>query len=186
MMEREIKLKLGHVAFLQRLRESGLRYKVSVSFATEDIYFDDDKCSLLLEDKAFRVRILGNRVLVTYKGPRRQGVHKEREEIEGALRSEDCVRALKAIGVDAGCSSQEEVIRSLELAGFSEKLRVRKRRTIVQVEGISDLIFLDRVQGLGEFVEIEGENPIELVEKLDLTCRVVRPSYVELLAFLEH
>ncbi len=186
MLEREIKLKISHSFFLSLLGEK-YRYEVVDTYKQEDVYFDNDRCDLFLRDEALRMRSVGNSVLLTYKGMRRQATPaKEREEIEGPIGSKICEEVLRRVGIESSCSSKEEVVKALKEAGFREVVVVRKVRKRVEIDDLNCTVFLDEVDGLGEFVEVEGPDPIKLVVELGLACRSIRVSYAELLTALKH
>jgi len=73
--------------------------------------------------------------------------------------------------------------------GFKEAGWVKKRRKKFELDSFR--VFLDEVEGLGGFVEIEtkAEGPyeellqkaLELLEKLGLKGELIRESYLELL-----
>jgi adenylate cyclase class 2 len=72
----------------------------------------------------------------------------------------------------------------LELLGFREAVRVRKRRELYRLGGVE--VALDTVEGLGTFVELEskgalGERLVELLELLG-AGEPLRETYAELVA----
>jgi adenylate cyclase class IV len=188
MLEREVKLRVNHSEFLRSLESLGLDYEIIGSDSQEDIYLDFDDCRLMLNDAALRIRVTGKGTLLTYKGPRSiVNGEKLREEIEGSLGSEECDSALRALGIPLKCSKDlEEMMERLKDYGITEKLRVRKVRRELRINGINGKVYLDDVEGLGEFVEVEGGRSIDLVRKLNMTCRVVTPSYADLLHAIKH
>jgi adenylate cyclase class 2 len=133
----------------------------------EDTYFNSPWRDFSKTDEALRVRRVGKKYFLTYKGPKIGSEIKMREEIELPVDS-------KIFGV-------------LEKLGFAEAAVVRKRREMFSVENL--LICLDCVEGLGNFIEIESKDAADksriffLLKKLGIdkdAC--TRRSYLELLA----
>ncbi len=186
-IEKEVKLKIDHHEFLNILKSRGFTFRVVMEISQEDLYFDDDQCSLLLADEVLRVRKEGSTVKLTYKGPRTgAGPQKVREEIEGIIGSEECTKILSKIGINEECPSDEgSLTRILSRNGFSAKVLVKKERTLIKLDGIDLRVFLDKVYKLGEFVELEGDSSIDLVRHLELACRIVVPAYAHLIHVLQ-
>lgn len=182
-LEREVKLRVSHSNFIEAIRSAGLTYELADPNFQEDIYLDFDDCRLMLSDSALRVRVSDGIVWVTYKGPRRlEGGEKVREEIEGLLGSEECGDVMKMLGILEKCPKDlTSFLEDLRRFGLNEKARVRKKRRELKVSGLTLKIYLDEVDGLGEFVEVEGEGSIELIKKLRMSCRVLIPSYAHLI-----
>ena len=102
----------------------------------EDHYFQHPCRDFSKTDEALRVRVYGNgRVTVTYKGPRVRGPGKARVEYN--------------IDVEP----LEEALNALKALGFVEVAVIRKRRRIYTFGSYT--IYLDSVEGLGNFVEVE-------------------------------
>lgn len=134
-----------------------------------DLYFGHPVRDFASTDEALRLRCEKGRTLVTYKGPKLDKDTKLREEIE----------------VEVGDLDRAALL--LQRLGFRPVARVEKRR-IVYAHG-SVHICLDRVEGLGGYVEMEyqGESLDEgreaishLRKELGLTGNE-RRSYLELL-----
>lgn len=181
-MEVEVKLKVAHSNFLEMLDSIGLEYEIAGSYIQEDIYLDFNDCRLLLRDSALRVRLSGGSISITYKGPRRlENGEKIREELEAFIGSAECDDILRRIGIPLKCPHDlMSLLESLRNFSVSERVRVKKVRTELRLKGFRQRIYLDRVEGLGEFVEIEGEGASELVKKLGMVCNIVIPSYAHL------
>ncbi|MEM3511605.1 MAG: class IV adenylate cyclase [Candidatus Jordarchaeales archaeon] len=111
----------------------------------EDVYFQHPSRNFVVTDEALRVRCVGDRVEVTYKGPRIDSKSKTREEIR----------------VDVG--SFADILLLLEKLGFLQVARIIKRRKTYQLG--ENLLHLDYINGIGFFVEIESivedENDVE-------------------------
>jgi adenylate cyclase, class 2 len=170
-LEIEAKFRVGsHEPVRERLRALGAQFIERV-LETNHI-LDRADGALRRDGCGLRVRVTSGagegglvRATLTYKGPRRAGALKSREEIE----------------VEVG--SGERLVEMLHRLGFQTVLWYEKRR---ESWGLEDCrVELDEPPRLGLFVEIEGpdEERIRAVQ-LDLGLRdeqLVRESYVELL-----
>lgn len=109
----------------------------------EDSYFNHPARDFAQTNEAFRIRRIGSENHITYKGPRRPGPTKTREEIE--------------IGFSDGQETFEQLSRLFANLGFRPVATVRKRRRSYKLvhQGIDVTIGLDGVEGLGEFAEVE-------------------------------
>jgi adenylate cyclase class 2 len=144
-----------------------------------DHYFNAPDRDFARTDEALRVRRIGVANFVTYKGPKRDLQTKTRTEIEVPL----------AEG-DAAAADFEQLLCRL---GYQSVAVVRKdrRKFQLQRDGFLLEISLDRVEGLGDFAELEIvaiEEQLEAAKavllltatELGLTA-VERRSYLELL-----
>jgi adenylate cyclase, class 2 len=106
-----------------------------------DHYYNAPDRDFRLTDEVFRLRCVGNTGTLTYKGPKRAGTAKTREEHEANL-------------VDGGIEGADRIIRSL---GYRPTAVVAKRRSIHTLprDGFDLHVCLDTLEGIGEFVEIE-------------------------------
>lgn len=186
-LEKEVKLKISHAEFIKALRDHGLTYSHSEPVVQEDAFYDTPDLSVLSCGEAFRIRDEDSRVVVCFKGRRQESerqLEKTREEVEGPLGSDEAMTALRRLGVSLHSppKSKEELERILERSGFSHVLTVSKRREEIRIEGWKSLVHLDSVKGLGEFVEIQGEDCNELVELLELEYKSVGKTYAEMIA----
>ncbi|MCE4600311.1 MAG: class IV adenylate cyclase [Desulfurococcales archaeon] len=135
-----------------------------------DIYYQHPCRDFVETDEALRVRIIdGTKYSLTYKGPRidNRGDIKKRVEI--------------IVEVSGG-----DIEKLLEEIGFKPMATVTKDRTYVELHGTT--VTLDRVQRLGCFVEIEGDNPAgikQVVEELGVKGEYVKETYAEMIARLE-
>jgi adenylate cyclase, class 2 len=109
-----------------------------------DTYFRHPARDFAVTNEAFRLRSVGDENRITYKGPRKPGPTKTREEIE--------------VRVADGGAAAGQLLRLFELLGFRPAATIRKRRTPFQVyrEGQSLEVALDRAESLGDFAEIEA------------------------------
>jgi len=107
-----------------------------------DAYFDDGKSSLRKSDSALRIRhqLIGRKdqVVITFKGPRRRGRFKQREEIQFEVS-------------DAG---RAELL--LNALGYKKAIVFQKKRRAWHYGGCE--VALDELPLLGSFIEIEGPN----------------------------
>ena len=106
-----------------------------------DFYFNAPDRDFKTTDEVFRLRCEVGSCVLTYKGPKRPGTVKSREEIEVPLvydRQEDATRLIMALG-------------------YRLTAKVEKQRTIYALErdGFDLHICLDSLEGIGEFVEVE-------------------------------
>jgi adenylate cyclase, class 2 len=109
----------------------------------EDVYLSHPSRDFAQTHEAFRLRRDGGENRITYKGPRFPGPTKTREEIE--------------ITVSAGEKSFHDLTRLFDNLGFRPVAAIRKRRTMFHLTRPPHEIeiALDRVDGLGDFAEIE-------------------------------
>jgi adenylate cyclase class 2 len=110
----------------------------------EDTYLSHPARDFALTNEAFRLRRIGTENRITYKGPRRAGPTKTREEIE--------------INLADGEAAFAQLARLFELLGFSPVATIRKTRTSFHLVyfGQATEVALDRAEGLGDFAEIEA------------------------------
>ncbi|WP_440059064.1 class IV adenylate cyclase [Thermogladius sp. 4427co] len=137
----------------------------------EDHYFTHPCRDFKSTDEALRYRIEkcndSVKYFLTYKGPRRSmGVVKVRDEIE--------------VGFDQSTfASLIEVFRRL---GFVDRYVVRKRRIAMSKPGL--LAYIDIVEDLGLFVELEGILDEEITKKIvssEWFSGFVGKTYLEML-----
>ncbi|HID41849.1 MAG TPA: class IV adenylate cyclase [Pyrodictium sp.] len=174
-VEVEAKLRLASCRELEevrkRLEELGARLEGEA--VEEDTYFQHPCRDFAETDEALRLRIVGGRGELTYKGPKRiLGGSKARAEYTTVV-------------ADPG-----ETARILEALGFRPVAVVMKQRSYYRFGDVA--VSLDRVKGLGCFLEAEYRGPggpeeasrviEEVLEKLGVATRErVYKSYLELL-----
>jgi adenylate cyclase class 2 len=144
-----------------------------------DHYFNAPDRDFAATDEALRLRRIGARNRITYKGPKHKVAAKVRTEIEVPLADGD--------------SPAEDFMRLLNHLGYQPVAVVRKDRRSyhLQREGYDVEICLDEVQGLGRFAEVEILAPEEQLAKAQAVLEQVasalgldgaeRRSYLELL-----
>lgn len=162
MYEVELKVRADHDRVRPALEDLGAREVGTVEQV--DTYYDAPHRDLAETDEALRVRREtdaagdGDEVArVTYKGPLVEAASKTREEFETGIDDADAL---------------DDILGGL---GFSPAATVEKRRERYRHEGYT--VTLDRVAGLGEFVEVERAAPEDEIE-------AVREGAVALLASL--
>ena len=189
MYEVELKFPLPDTrAVEQRLTALAARWHEPVE--QTDRYFNHPGRDFARTDEALRLRRDGDRVVITWKGPRIDTATKTRREIELPL-------SLELPQPGAALQPAEFAIARwtdlLEALGFRPVATVAKRRSHVSVDwqGREVDVALDRVAGLGDFLElelqaVEGEVPqaracLESLAR-ELGCGIPeRRSYLELL-----
>lgn len=131
---------------LGRVREKLLALGAELGGVVEqsDCYYKHPARDFATTDEAFRLRRVGERNYMTYKGPKIDATTKSRREEEVRL----------ADGEAAHHSCGE----ILHLLGFMPVATVSKRRQTLDLvhDGVSIEVALDDVQDLGMFVELEA------------------------------
>lgn len=164
MLEVEIKTRIR----LKEVKEKLL--KLGVKFIKEeeqrDTYFSHPSRDFRKTDEALRVRRINDKYFLTYKGKKVDSETKTRKEIE--------------------VETEEGILDILKELGFLIKGKVKKKRTLYIWNSLR--IYLDKVEGLGEFLEVEGnslkdkEKIFEFIKKLNIKKgSLIRKSYLEML-----
>jgi adenylate cyclase, class 2 len=164
-------------ALQQRLLDCGVRWKESVS--QTDQYFAHPCRDFARTDEALRIRQVGARNLLTYKGPKIDAATKTRREIE--------------LPVQDGPAAGDGWRKLLDALGFTPVACVRKQRRkgVLLWQQAMVEVALDDVAGLGQFLELElvadsqtlqaaRERILSLADHLGL-ADPERRSYLELL-----
>ncbi len=171
MIEIEIKARAGLDALRKRLRQEGAGLERTVE--QTDIYYNSPCRDFAKTDEALRLRDEGGQIFLTYKGKKLDAMSKTRKEVEVEV---------------ADFARMEDVLLSL---GFKMTLRVHKIREIYHLGGA--VVCLDRVDGLGDFVELEtlavDESAvaerrdwlIDMMRNLGVKGDLIRESYLEML-----
>jgi adenylate cyclase class 2 len=157
----------------------GLNAHVHDTVDQADQYFAHPTRDFSKTDEVLRLRRVGNKNFVTYKGARIDSTTKTRQELEFSLHD----------GEDA----ERDFAQLLKVLGFCPVMTVRKRRTIAHCPWEDEIIevAMDEIDQLGLFVELEITSDAEhldaakqhltsLAARLELT-RLERRSYLELL-----
>jgi adenylate cyclase class 2 len=153
-----------------------------------DRYFAHPCRDFVKTDEALRLRRVGDDVAATWKGPRIDSASKTRRELELGLAP---VPPLPG-GPRGGQATLDRWTELLEALGFRRVRDVAKRRRAARVlwQGTEVEAALDRVAGIGDFLELElqaaaGEVPLATacIESLARTLGCAaqeRRSYLEL------
>lgn len=170
MIELEVKVKAELKAVEKRLIEEGAHF---VNEERQiDTYYNAPDRDFAQTDEALRLRSVGRKNMLTYKGPRFDTASKSRKEVTLSVTRKPT----------------EELLSSL---GFSKFGQVTKRRRTYRLGDIS--VSLDDVENLGTFMEIEAvaeekdfelqeKRVLELLEKLGFSeGDIIRDSYLELI-----
>jgi adenylate cyclase class 2 len=170
-VETEAKLKVdSHDPVRQRLRDVGAA--AAGSRLETNIFFDTPAHALRDSGSGLRLRLARDdrasgevKAIVTFKGPRRPGAVKSREEIETEVADPDATIA---------------IFRAL---GFEQALSFEKKRESWRVDDCQ--VELDEVPYLGKFVEIEGPSEASIAavqQKLGLIGTPnIQEAYIGLL-----
>ena len=163
-MEVEIKSKINNVEEIERkIKELGCILLKEVLEIDE--YFNHPCIDFAETDEALRIR---NDNTLTYKGPKVDKETKSREEINVRIENIENTRRL------------------LLSLGFKPVAKVTKKRKYYKIGELT--ISLDKVESLGNFIEIEcigdyeycKEKVLSFAKKLNLE-EFIRKSYLELL-----
>jgi adenylate cyclase class 2 len=164
-------------AVRERLVELGGRATETLDQA--DTYFAHPARDFAATDEALRLRRVGERNYITYKGPKLDAATKTRRELE--------------LPLAGGAEAFEQFSELLAALGFRPVATVRKRREVLSLDwqGLHIEAALDCVAEVGEFVELEAsadelslsaarEGITSLANQLGLS-ESERRSYLELL-----
>jgi adenylate cyclase class 2 len=144
-----------------------------------DHYFNSPDRDFARTDEALRVRRIGQRNLLTYKGPKIDAETKTRQEIE--------------VEFAGGDESARDLLALLTKLSYRPVAIVRKHRRIFEFErdGFTLQVCLDDVDRVGRFAEIEIVGEESELEKAKAVLAAVasdfglnaseRRSYLELL-----
>ncbi len=164
MLEVEVKVRVNPEQIEERLEE--LRATFIKDVPQEDTYFTHPCWNFKDRDEALRVREEENIFFLTFKGSRLTKKIKVRKETQSQV--------------------EPEIFELLKELGFSELRKVRKKRRFYHWKNLK--VCLDKVEKLGDFLEIEGKSwedkPLirELIKKLRIKEEsLITVSYLELL-----
>ncbi|AEB94117.1 MAG: class IV adenylate cyclase [Metallosphaera sp.] len=169
-IEREIKIKLDidPSQLVRNLEKEGFEYLGEEE--QEDVYLNGTVKDFRDTDEALRIRVVNDKVELTYKSPKMGKDSKSREEI--------------TVNLD----NKESMIKILEKLGYKSSYVLRKRRISFRKGNFT--VCVDNVEGLGNFIEIEGIDVKEsdLVSffqdfkgKFHLNGEPITKSYLELM-----
>lgn len=173
MIEVETKLKINNIEQMEE-RLKGLKGMYKGEKTELDLYFDHQDTLIFRNGGALRVRDADGKYRLTYKGPKKDDETTSREEIE--------------IGIESA-SEMQKILAEL---GFYVLCEVKKQRKTYLLGDL--IVTLDEVEGLGEFIEVEGKasNDAEYMKKkkeifmllndLKLSSEVIsQRSYLEMI-----
>lgn len=108
-------------------------------YEQRDTYYAHPARDFASTDEALRIRRVGEQSFITYKGPKLDATTKTRREIELTI------------------ASPEQFGELLAALGFSPVADVVKLRRVMTIEreSFSVEVALDKINGLGNFVELE-------------------------------
>jgi adenylate cyclase class 2 len=172
-MEVEVKAYAGDLKEIE-IKILGMGAEPTWEGEQADTYYNHPERDFAKTDEALRIRKEKDRNALTYKGPKLDELSKTREEIQFSI------------------ENAEAAGNVLEKLGFSEAGTVKKYRKKFKLGEMK--ISLDKVEGLGDFVEIEAldsniseqdvsktrDRIIVIMDELGLEKRE-RTSYLELL-----
>jgi adenylate cyclase class 2 len=141
--EVEVKYRsVDHDQLRSRLEARGAA--ASYTVVQKDTYLSHPSRDFSLTNEALRLRRIGTENRITYKGPRRSGPTKTREEIEIPFADGD-----EAFG---------QLSQLFANLGFQPVATIRKSRTTFHLtEQLCKIeVAIDRAEGLGDFAEIEA------------------------------
>lgn len=142
MLEVEVKYRLADSARVEQLlRDWGAT--VVAEHVEEDHYLNAPDRDFAKTDEAFRLRRIGQRNLLTFKGPRHDGTSKTRPELE--------------VPCPDGEESAEAFLKLFRYLGYRFTAVVRKRRKIYEWtrDAFNIHACLDDVEQVGRFIELE-------------------------------
>jgi adenylate cyclase class 2 len=163
--EVEVKYRLvDHHRLAERLVDRGAT--VGPAVAHEDTYLSHPTRDFAVTNEALRLRRIGTENCITYKGPRRAGPTKTREEIE--------------LSVPGGDAAFARLSRLFEILGFRPIATIKKSRTSFHLTEQRHVleVALDHAEGLGDFAEIEtiaateADQPAAQAAVLDLAVEL--------------
>jgi len=160
-MALEAELKAPCVDAESKVKALGATYVKSET--QHDVYFTHPCRNFRETDEALRLR-RSDRLLITYKGPKRESDLKVRQEIEFEVK--------------------EDAFTLLECLGFKKAFEIKKARRTYRLGGLT--LCCDSVDGLGEYLEVESmgddaENILDVFKRLHLGDKVTTKSYSELM-----
>jgi adenylate cyclase class 2 len=182
MLEIELKFPVATFAGVEAALTNGSA-QAQPALAEADHYFNAPDRDFAKTDEAFRLRRIGARNLITYKGPKQEGPAKTRTEIEVPLAD--------------GAEAAETFCRLVERLAYRPTAVVKKRRRqfTLQRDGFALHVCLDDVERLGKFVEVEIVTPPQQRANAEKTLQAVaadlglsnseRRSYLEMILELE-
>lgn len=135
--ENEVKIRVSNkAALVDRIRGAGYGESVARLFEANTLYDTPDH-QLRAKEMLLRLREVGNKFVITWKGPKISGPHKNRPEIETTL------------------GSAESMAQIFHQLGLDPVFRYEKYRTEFRRSGDPGVITVDETP-IGDFLELEG------------------------------
>jgi adenylate cyclase class 2 len=136
-VETEVKIPVGNAEeIVDRVRKVGFTIAVPRVFEANTLFDKPDK-ELGKAGMLLRLREVGGKSVITWKGPGQPGPHKSRPEIETTV------------------GSAEDLGQILEKLGYRRSFRYEKYRTEFKREGKDGVLTVDETP-IGNFLELEG------------------------------
>lgn len=136
-IENEVKIRLQNkAAVLERIRATGFRESEPRQFEANTLYDTPDH-QLRAKEMLLRLRQVGSKCILTWKGPTASGPHKNRPEVETTI------------------GSAEAISQVFQHLGFESGFRYEKYRTEFRRGGDAGVVTLDETP-IGDFLELEG------------------------------
>jgi adenylate cyclase class 2 len=165
MLEVEVKARVGDPAAARALILGTGAVEARPRHREVNTLYDFRDGRLARENRAVRLRVVGTKALLTYKGtPQKSRRFKVREEIETEVKK-------------AGAAA-----KILAELGLVPVFRYEKRRTLFKKGALS--ICLDEL-AIGTFIEVEGDRPkiVRFMKAIGIPSKDwIRASYVGLIA----
>ena len=137
-VETEIKIRLGLIEHMPaRLETAGFSISVPRAFEANTL-FDTDDLALRKAQMLIRLRQIGDRNIITWKGKGEAGPHKQRPELETSI------------------GSLETMTQILANLGYKPRFRYEKFRTEFQETGHPEGVVTFDETPIGNFLELEG------------------------------
>ena len=145
--EIEAKLKVDSIEQVQDiLKEIGAEFVAEQT--QKDVLFDDVNNTLQKADSCLRLREqftdVSSKYILAFKGAKEESNFKKRPEVEVEI-------------IDA-----DSVTKLLSALGYEPKMFVEKKRRLWKIDDCE--VALDRLNKLGDFVEIEGPDDGKIME----------------------
>lgn len=133
------------VSDIRAVEEALAALGAGISDAKEEVdrYYAHPSRDFAKTDEALRVRRKGGKHFITYKGPKIDATTKTRQEIELPLGE-----------AEGTATAWNGLLEALHFAPVADVRKLR-RKAFVSWEGRTVEVSLDRIEGLGDFVELE-------------------------------
>jgi len=196
--EKEIKIEIldkdRGVEEIKKIIEKNLGVKFSTAIKTKDCYFDSADKNLFNLNHAFRIRDANNSSLA-YKARFFVPERKENpwfileKDLNFPLNKEDLISFLNLANKEIpkilpGEITRENIEEILNQLNLNKSIIINKKRYIASTKDYS--IFLDDVESLGVFVEIEASNNDldlkKILSKIEFNYKQILLGYTNLYA----